>query len=65
MRARAGLHDGRHLYDVGIVVGNIPEMIVVIRHIFMSESGTVLRMILAGALADAAPAAAGARSEAA
>ncbi len=38
-----------------IVVGNIPEMIGMIRHIFMSESGTVLRTMLAGTLADAAP----------
>jgi hypothetical protein len=60
--ARAGLHGGRHLYDAVIMVSNIPEMIVMIKHIFMSESSTVLRtMIIAAALADAA----GARVEAA
>jgi hypothetical protein len=46
------------LYDVVIVVGNIPEMIVMIRHILVIDSRTVLRTILiAAALADAAPAA--------
>jgi len=40
------------------MAGNIPEMIGMIRHIFMSESRTVLRPIfIAGTLADAAPAA--------
>jgi len=44
---------------------NISEMIVMIKHILMSESNTVLRtMLIAGTLADAAPAA-GARVEAA
>ena len=53
------------LYDVVIVVGNILEMIVMIRHILVIDSRTVLRtMLIAGALADAAPAA-GARVEAA
>ena len=45
---------GRHLYDLVVVASNIPEMIVMIRHILMSESRTVLRpMIIAGTLADA------------
>ena len=58
MWARAGLHGGRHLYDRVVVASNISEMIVMIRYIFMSESRTVLRpMIIAAALADAAPAA--------
>ncbi len=58
MRARAGLHDGRHLHDRVVVASNIPEMIVMIGHIFMSESRTVLRpMLVAGTLVDAAPAA--------
>ncbi len=48
---------GRHLYDRVVVASNIPEMIVMIKHIFMSESSTVLRtMLIAGMLADAAPA---------
>ena len=46
------------LYDVMIVVGNISEMIVMIGHILVIGSCTVLRiMLIAGALADAAPAA--------
>ncbi len=46
------------LCDVVIVVGNISEMIVIIRHILVIGSRTVLRtMLIAGALADAAPAA--------
>jgi hypothetical protein len=46
------------LYDVVIVVGNILEMIVMIRHILVIDSRTVLRpMLIAGILADAAPAA--------
>jgi hypothetical protein len=58
VRARAGLYGGRHLYDRVVVASNIPEMIVMIRHILIGESGTVLRtMLIAGALADAAPAA--------
>jgi hypothetical protein len=45
------------LYDVVIVVGNILEMIVMIRHILVIDSRTVLRtMLIAGTLADAAPA---------
>jgi hypothetical protein len=40
------------LYDVVIVVGNISEMIVMIRHILMIDSRTVLRtMFIAGVLA--------------
>ena len=58
MRARAGLHGGRHLYDRVVVASNIPEMIGMIRHILVIDSRTVLRtMLIAGALADAAPAA--------
>ena len=39
-----------------IVVGNISEMIVMIRHILVIDFRTVLRtMLIAGALADAAP----------
>jgi hypothetical protein len=58
VRARAGLHGGRHLYDRVVVASNIPEMIVMIRHILVSKSRTVLRtMLIAGTLADAAPAA--------
>ncbi len=52
------------LYDVVIVAGNISEMLVMIRHILVIDSRTVLQtMLIAGALADAAPAA-GARVEA-
>ena len=48
-----------------IVVGNISEMIGMIRHILIGEFGTVLRTtLIAGTLADAAPAT-GARVEAA
>jgi len=44
--------------DQVVVASNIPVMIVMIRHIFMSESRTVLRpMLIAGTLADAVPAA--------
>jgi hypothetical protein len=40
------------LYDVVIVVGNISEMIVMIRHILVIDSRTVLRtMLIAGVLA--------------
>jgi len=47
------------------MAGNIPETIGMIRHILVSEFRTVLRMmVIAGALADAVPAA-GARVEAA
>jgi hypothetical protein len=42
---------------VVIVVGNISEMIGMIRHILIDEFGTVLRTMLAGALADNVPAA--------
>jgi len=52
------------LYDVVIVVGNIAEMIVMIGHVLVIDSRTVLRtMLIAGALAGATPAA-GARVEA-
>ena len=54
-----------HLYDRIVMTSNIPEMIVMIRYILVCEFRTVLRMMLiAGALADAVPAA-GARVEAA
>jgi len=57
VRTRAGLHGGRHLYDRVVVASNIPEMIVMIRHILVIDSCTVLRtMLIADALADAAPA---------
>ena len=47
-----------------IVVGNILEMIVMIRHILVIDSRTVLRtMLIAGALDDSVPAA-DARAEA-
>ena len=40
------------------MASNIPEMIGMIRHIFVCESRTVLRMVvIAAALADAVPAA--------
>jgi hypothetical protein len=49
---------GSYLYDQIGMASNIPEMIVMIRHILVSESRTVLRtMLSAAALADAAPAA--------
>ena len=58
MRARAGLHGGRHLYDLVVVANNIPEMIIMIKHILVIESRTVLRTIsIAGALAANVPAA--------
>ena len=47
----------RLLYDATIIASNTLEMIVMIGHILISESSTVLRTILADALADAAPAA--------
>jgi hypothetical protein len=48
----------RLLYDAVVMASNTPEMIVMIRHILVSESGTVLRMMLiAAALTVAAPAA--------
>ncbi len=65
MRARAGLHGRRLLYDAVFLVSNILEMIGMIRHILVCESRTVLRMMLiAAGLADNVPAA-GARAEAA
>ena len=58
MRTRAGLYGGRHLYDRVVVASNIPEMIVMIRHILVIDLRAVLRPILiTGTLADAAPAA--------
>jgi hypothetical protein len=46
------------LYDVVIVVSNISEMIVMIRHILVIDFRTVLRtMFIAGALVDNVPAA--------
>ena len=48
------LQGGMDLYDRIVMASNISEMIVIIRHIFMSESRIVLRTMLAGMLADAA-----------
>ena len=54
----------RLLYDAVFMAGSILQVIGMIRHILVGESGTVLRTMLAGTLADAMPAA-GARVEAA
>ena len=45
------------LYNAMIVVGNISETVVMVGHILVIGLCTGLRMMLAGALADAAPAA--------
>ena len=39
----------RLLYDAVIMASNIPEIIVMIKHIFMSEFHTVLRTMLIAA----------------
>ncbi len=55
MRTRARLYGGRRLYDRVVVASNIPEMIVMIRHILVIDLRAVLRtMLIAGALDDAA-----------
>jgi len=53
MLARAGLLVGRHLYNRVVVVSNIPEMVVMIRHILVIGFRTGLRMMMfsAGVLA--------------
>ena len=52
MLARAGLLVGRHFYDRVVVVSNISEMVVMIRHILVIGFRTGLRMMLiAGVLA--------------
>ena len=53
MLARAGLLVGRHLHDRVVVVSNIPEMVVMIRHILVIDFRTGLRMMMfiAGVLA--------------
>jgi len=54
VRTRAGLLGGRYLYDLVVVASNIPEMIVMIRHILVVGFRTVLRtMLIADMLADA------------
>ena len=58
VRTRAGLLGVRQLYDQIVMASNISEMIVMIRHVLVIGSRTVLRtMLIATALADAAPAA--------
>lgn len=55
MRTRAG-SGAEGIYDQGVMASNIPEMIVMIRHIFMTDSPTVLRPVLTADMpADASP----------